>query len=39
MIKETIKNMIPAYKITKKDIFDISVLILVFLAAAHLETL
>lgn len=39
MIKETIKAMRIEYKITKKDIFDLSVLILVFLVAAHIETL
>lgn len=39
MLKETIKNMIPCYKVTKKDIFDLVVLVSVFLLAGFIETL
>lgn len=39
MIKETLKNMIPEYKTTKKDLFDLFCLVVVFLAAAHLEVI
>lgn len=39
MIKETIKNMIPNYKVTKKDLFDLVVLVAVFLMAARLEVI
>lgn len=37
MLKETIKAMKTDYKITRKDIFDLFVLLSVFLVAARLE--
>lgn len=37
MIKETLNAMRSDYKVTKKDLFDLFVLVSVFLVAAHLE--
>jgi hypothetical protein len=37
MLKETLKNMMVDYSPTKKDLFDLACLIVIFLMAAHLE--
>ena len=40
MIKETCKKMVSNdYHVTKKDLFDLACLVVIFLVAAHLETL
>ena len=39
MIRETIKNMRVDYKLTKKDWFDLFILVSVFLIAARLEVI
>ena len=39
MIKETIKAMKTDHKVTKKDLFDLFCLLLVFLAVARLEVI
>ena len=39
MLKETIKNMKTEYQVTKKDLFDLFCLVVIFLTAAHLEVI
>ena len=40
MLKETFKTMLSEkYQVTKKDLFDLFCLVMIFLTVAHLETL